>query len=373
MGFLERIFGKQEQKEFSLNLTDIEKFLENETLAQKQVLSKNTAGKFAEIKYVLRNLEVLVKNLEKKEVSGQNQRLLGIARTSKQQAVRQLSSIVQRLQPPQSTDLKSVVSYSRESIALLERESRVFGKNVAYTSIYLKDEVKEIGAMVKELIDLLNSLKDEAMQYSALAASEKILESKNTAQKQKERTLATEKSIASAKSIIAVLEKERSTVRETIALLERSEVVSRLSLLETEKKSFLRKKQELAAETLNLFSSVDKPLKRLNSLIATGKFPVSGEQKEFFSLLVSEPLLALRRDPRGEKVKEALSELKKAMVEGTVQLKEKEKEKKLSALDQLIGVNFFESFFWKSNELDTAVYNIEKQLNSPELRKISSE
>jgi peptidoglycan hydrolase CwlO-like protein len=61
------------------------------------------------------------------------------------------------------------------------------------------------------------------------------------------------------------------------------------------------------------------------------------------------------------------------MESGAIELKEREKEKKMGAVEELLNFNFFSSVFWKINELDSELQSIEKKLNaSPAMARLSS-
>ncbi len=74
MGFFEKIFGKQEEKAITLNISEIDVFLEKQTFSAKQELSGIIASRFAEIKHSLRRIEQAVKQLEQADLSSQNQK-----------------------------------------------------------------------------------------------------------------------------------------------------------------------------------------------------------------------------------------------------------------------------------------------------------
>lgn len=375
MGFFERIFGRQEEKILTLGISGLEAFLERETLSQKQELSGIIAARFSEIKHLLRSLVASVKQLEGKDFSSENNRLSGIVRTSRQNAIKQLSSLAQKLDPPAAVEMKTAFSYCNDSLVLLQRESYVFGKNIAYTSIYLKDEVKEIGNRVKEIADTLNELKKEIGHYRHLLAVEKILGEKKELLLQKEAGAEARQSASSLKATIFSLEKQASALNESLTAMQKSDEFARLAALQQERDSLAKKKQGLRAEALGFFAAVDKPLKRFGSLLKAKRlFLKNPEQEAVFFALLNDPFVALKKDPGGEAVKEILAEVKKAIEGNAISLKEKERQKRVDALNQLLATNFFDSFFWKLNEIEVSLGNAEKKLLQEQLfKKISEE
>jgi hypothetical protein len=76
--------------------------------------------------------------------------------------------------------------------------------------------------------------------------------------------------------------------------------------------------------------------------------------------LEQNPLQLFKLDPEGELVKKLLLELRKAIESGAVELKEKEREKKLATIQEHLAFNFFSRVFLKFNEIDLKLQAVEK-------------
>jgi len=377
MGFLDslwesikRLFGgeKAEVRVERLRVSGIEDFLEQETLAARRELEKHVAERFSEIKHFLRKIDSGISELKKADFSSENKRISGIVNTSKQQTIRQLSSLSERLNPPVKIELKSSLEYCNDSLTLLERESVVFGKNIAYTSAFMKEETKSIGNNIKELLSSIKELKGYLGGQSALFSVDAILKEKQELLMHEGRVAEAKNTISSAKALVESMQKQKKELSDSVLEMQHSEGYSKTVELQGQAELLLKEKQEINAELLSMFSSIDKPLKRFRAMVEAKKIFLAGEeQARVLHLLMNEPLTAMKRDPQGTTVKEVLAEVKRALEENQIALKEGENEKKISIINQLLEKNFSDSFFWKINEVERKIKAIEKDLQASDL------
>lgn len=179
---------------------------------------------------------------------------------------------------------------------------------------------------------------------------------------------------SSLKAAIASLEKQASLLQESIRQAGQSSEFAALASLQEKKRSLSSRKSELNAELLGFFSPIDKPLKRFSALVSAKKaFLKNTEQEAILSAMLNDAVLAVKKDPNGETIKEILLECKKAIESNALTLKEKEKQKKIDALNRLLATNFFDSFFWKLNETEASANEIEKKLSQSTLHKTISD
>jgi len=87
-----------------------------------------------------------------------------------------------------------------------------------------------------------------------------------------------------------------------------------------------------------------------------------GDLASFLHRVLVNPFTALKADPKAETLKQVLGETKKAIDTGLIDLKEREKEKKMAVLQELLSFDFFGKAFWRFNRIDAEIMAIEKQL-----------
>ncbi len=111
-----------------------------------------------------------------------------------------------------------------------------------------------------------------------------------------------------------------------------------------------------------MFSNIERPLKKFNNLAESQSVSFPKSQKELLELYLNNPFSALKKDVKAEELKEILKSVKKAIEENAIEMDEREKEKRLNALGELISFDFFENVFWKMNQIDVQINEVEQNL-----------
>ncbi len=362
MGFFGKIFSKKEQKPVQLHLAEVEQFFSNEVSGLDKQLQVDVAGKLAEVKHLLRELQSGLDHLSKSPIEAQNKKLQKIVETAKKNAERQLNSLIEKLQPPSTTDPIAIRQYSSNASSLLRREIQQFGKNIAYTSISFKSEIKQLGSTVKQLQDAFSSMQQmfskakPVFLLETIRAEVKRLEGKKAAIESLERELGKiQKGLSKAKEQVQQTE-------QNLVELKGSKQFKEIAELNGRKAALLREKQDAKSKTIDLFSKIDKPLNRLQKAAAAGKYVLPKELFVFLQAVITNPFNALKKDPKAVRLKQLLRETEKAIGRGVIELKEKEREKRLGALQEMLSFDFFGQIFWKFNSLDAELAALEKKL-----------
>ncbi len=372
MGFFAQIFGKREPELAEVKLEDALLFAEREIAPKRKRLLELTAKKLAEIKHLLRETSASLKRLGSAQLSGNSSRLDRIVRTSKRNALLQLSSLIEKLQPVNTSDLNAIKSYCSESILALQQAGQ-FGKNVAYTGISFKDEMKEVGGHLKQLSSEFVSLKKLLDDYSSVflktVLEKKLLELESV---EKSASLS-EKEIAALKKGLHETVLQKSQLEASLRKLRGGEEFKAIASLSERKAELLREKQKAKTELLDMFAKVEKPLHRLDKAVKARKIFLPGKQADLLHYLLLNPFRALKLDPKAEIVKQVLLEARKAIGSGAIELKEREKEKKMAVLQEMLSFDFFGKSFWRFNRLDSEILAVEKRLHEMPAIKRESE
>jgi hypothetical protein len=123
-------------------------------------------------------------------------------------------------------------------------------------------------------------------------------------------------------------------------------------------------KQDLKLEISALLLNIDRPLARYKQIVDSGRKKVPKEEKEMLELFITNPILALKKDPKAEIFKKILKDMKNLIEEGEIELKDKEKEKRLEALEEIAKYDFFGKVFWKMNELQKKQADLNKIIST---------
>jgi len=355
MGFFGKVFGSKEKKAETLETTLelLPTLIEKNFEARKETLEMTTAKKMSEIKYLHAKSLKLLEDVKSKDLEAKdNQRLNKAAFTSKQQIEKQLEKLLIKMNPTdRGNTLEDIKAFSGEGNAILMSEIMSFRKNIVYTSVYLKDEMKALGEALQGMLNNFSDLAKLVENESEMFEFEKIRETIKNVQlvdleikKNGEDILTINKLIEEKENEIVLGQKKKAETQKGKGMIE-------LQKLEEEKSVIAAQKQELKSEVSSLLTTIDRPLQRFSSLVSSKRWVIDKEKQDILEGMISDPMLALKKDPSGEKFKEILQEIVKAINDGQIDLKDREKEKRLNALQELLTFNFFEKVFWKLNEI----------------------
>jgi uncharacterized protein YukE len=377
MGFFDKLFGKKEEKieakkeEITINFDEVPSFLEGHYKKEFDEASKEIFSRFSEIKHSVKELELQLNELEKEKIE-ENQghkKLRKIVSTSKKTLIEKMRGLNAKLIPPNSADFIELNSYCNNSIKLLESEINVFGKNIAYTGILLKEQMKELGKKINELNSVFSRTKELFDSKKNLLG---ISEIKSNFQELKEKAESKKESLLLEKELsarISSTETELGEKTKSLKELQDSIQAKQLEILLKEKSSLLEKKQEIKNNLTELFFPVEKLLRVFRKMAEAKKFPLNEDERSLLTSYLSDPFLALKKDNKAETLKKIFNYIKELVLKSEISLKEKEKEKKLSVLDGLIAFDFFGEFFWELNELEKKLIEVEARVNSLDISK----
>ena len=377
-GFFSKLFGSKGNAQGPLEptLDYLPTLIEKNFSTRKGMLEDFCAKKMAEIKYVHAKCLAQTKAMGEKELEEKaNARFNKAALTSKKQLENQMLKLLQKLDPKdRGKTIDDTKHYAGESYMLLFNEVNSLRKNIVYTSAYLKEEMKMLGESLQEMLDNLQAMNAEFEKEKELFEFEKakerigiILTKKRTLEERLGAKMVIEKELKAKEGELAAKSAEIEAIRSG------AEMAGMKGLWE-EKAKIAEQKQSLKTDVSNLLGTIDRPMQRFKALVDSGRWHVKEGQKEYLDNLATNPMLVLKGDPRASTLKQILAEVKKAIEEEKIELKDKEKEKRLAALDELIAFNFFENVFWKLNEIQKRQAEIEKELAAnPAQKKMEEE
>jgi hypothetical protein len=363
-GFFNTLFKKKEtpslKTTFDLLPTIIQKNFESKITS----LEIEVAKEMAQVKYLHEKLITLLNDIQTKELqSKENERLNRAATTAKQQIEKQLAKTLEKINPVNcENNLDDFRAYSNESYVLLVNEINSFRKNIVFTSVYLKDEMKLFGATLQELLNRLNNIRNKLDQEKEIFEFEKIKKKIICVEIDKKELGELDKQITNIEKLLSQKDNEIKSQEEKLFILNKSEDSLKLKELNENRAKIINEKQTLKIEVSSMLSTIDRPLQRFNAIVKNGMWKISKEQEELLNGFITNPLLALKQDVDGKRFKEILKEILSAIEDGKIEIKPKEKEKRIDALQELITFDFFEQVFWKLNDIQKKVVEIEKEI-----------
>ncbi len=385
-GFFSRFFSSSEKNEISVQFNEVEAFIAKSSSEQESELKQFLASKFSEIRYLLKTSHETISEIEQKEISEEegNPQLRKIVNTSRSASLRHLKPLLEKLQPPNLNDIMALKVYCEQSAFILEKEIISNSRNLAYTSVLVKEEFKKLGENLDELHKIFLELRNTIAEKKGIFLASKTkkimceIESKlnEIGQNEIEKKTAAEQ--------VSLLEGRKKSLKDEMSILQNSNEFRETELLNGKKSKLFAEKQEIKTKIIELFSNIERPLKKFNNLVESQNVSIPREEKELLEVYLTNPFSALKMDVKAEGLKGILKSVKKAVEENIVELDEREKEKRLNALGELISFDFFENVFWKINQIDVKINEVEQGLLSGnvsqklsetenEIRKIESE
>lgn len=373
MAFWKKLFGRKKpagaeaedapKKRKTLKIADAERFLSESTKPEIKAIEKEAMSRLAEIKHNLKELSAQVSELKQKklETDEGNKRMRKIIATSRLELVAGMERLAEKLKPPETSNYSALKAYSLASLPFLQKEINAYGRNIAYTGILLKAEISHIGVIISELSTSFSSLA-ELFRRSSLADAESarhLLSAFNA--KSSEINESAERATALQKEI-AALKAAKQSAANNVSELENSPEFSALQAMLGEKSKLIHEKSSAKERIIELLAPVEKPLRKLQNLARNGQYVLEASQPEALNAYISNPFTALDSDKDAGILKSLLAELKKLIADGKIALKEKETEKKVSAIEQLLSSNSLESAFLAYCEISAKISEIESAI-----------
>ncbi len=361
----DKIFGFMKSKEpkiENLKISELSAKIEKTASKQEREANQYFASKAAEIKHILNVLRKSLTDIENAEIPEGRARITKVVSTSKIQMIRQVNALIGKIDIPNTIDVSSMKEYCINAHNTLNNESSRIVKNTAYTGLLLKEQVSKIGNSFKELNEKFIEMKKYLEENNAIflsAEANQIIEIINKKQiflieceKNKEKT---------HNEMDTLLQNKKSLLKE-IEQLESSSEMDEYEGIKERKAALYKEKQNMKTRIIDLMSNVDKPLKRFQKLTEINEIIISSELKESLKQYLSNSFSAMKTDQKAENLKAILSEVINAIESDMITFKDsKEKEKKLSAIKELINFDFFENVFWELNKLESEINAVEKQ------------
>lgn len=371
MEFLKRFFKKKEDSTINTTMDLLPSILENNLNTKRKIVELESAKKMSELKYLFEKTNALLNKIKNQSLEEKtNEKLNRAAITSKKQIEKQLEKILEKIQPNfEFSNLEKTYAYSKESFVFLFNEINSYRKSIIYTSIYLKEEMKELGNILQDILNKLKEMNELFDNEKEIFYYEKTKNSINNININLENIKIDKNQI---NVLTEEIEKDKSLIlkkeTETNELLE-SEESKQLEKFKQQKSDLLNKKQSLKVELMSMISVVEKPLQKFLSLIESGRHNIDKSQQELLQQFLTNPLVALKSDIDGKIIKTTLGEVIKAINNKKIELKEKEQEKKLDALNELVAFDYFGKIFWKINEIQREINQIDFEITKKQVIK----
>ncbi|HIH21140.1 MAG TPA: hypothetical protein HA222_00555 [Candidatus Diapherotrites archaeon] len=372
MGFWEKVLGKpRAEGKKALRLADLESLAEKSLEREKQAFLKKSSQAFETVQELVKTALENLGEIEKRDFTaeGENQYLRKIVQSSKQGFTSKMQALLEKAFPPKQKDFEKSWNYSQNALASFQQDIASARKNIAYTGILAKNEMKEFGKSIEALEKKLLELK-QLSESSKIKKLESLSEQLGTVKEIHVEQFKLKERIKELGEAVKELENAKSKALESKLALEQGAVFKEFHERMLEKERLEAEKKSLREKANNLLAPLEKQLRKMQSLNESKGWVLESTSSRLLAAFLHDAFQALRQDPKGEGLKELLKELEKAIEAGKISFKdEKEKGKKMQALQELEKFDFFGEFFWKLNELDKRLSALNAELEKSTLFK----
>ena len=358
MGFLAKLFGKRES--IAVELNKAREFVKKER-AKTNVLERAVPEIFAEIKHSIKEIRTLLDEVEKLPIESENERFEKAVETSRKQAVKRLRGLLQKIEPPFDASAQQIADYCYESKLSLQKEIFASGKSIAYTSALLGEHMRAIGKNFKSIDESLEKLR-RVINANPIVFSTMIEKLLSEIEKKKAALVKLEEKLSELEGLLKSAEKKKTKAEEKLDKLKSSKQARMLEELRRKENELAEKRALLRDRFYSTLADVRKALQRLKNANDRGVYLLKERELQTIALLFEEPLSLIKIDPKGERIKVLLNELRNAIEQKAVTLKERDMVKTQNAILKLAQKDFFNEFFWPLNELEAEMLKIQKEL-----------
>ncbi len=372
MGLVDSFSGLFRQKSSAkqVSIEEAKAIVSEEIGKHEKELLDFAPKKFAEIKHLISSLSKNADFLESQEINIDegNRRFRQVVVTSQKNLARQLKGLSQKIMPPSIPTIASVREYSGRALRSVSFDLLPYWKTIAIAKTLLSESLGKIGEDIGELSRVLEELGKKANGEQALLL--RSLESLMAEEKEsRERLLKISGEIGQARKAVSSMEEKVSILEKSFGEKLASQENLVLKKLEEQKKGLESRKQGIVSSFNSEIAPLEKVFKRLSSL-AKESGPLAQKEAEVLSMLLSMPASAFITDPNGTTTKSIFTKAGKMIGDGSIALKEKEREKRLNAISSFLGKDFFSEYFWPVNKLQAEILQLERRASS---MKIGSE
>ena len=368
MGWLDRIFGGKKEpvpeETTILSLAELSAYFDKKVVEEFAGLLKSVNPRLNEIRALQDELAHQLSDFRKRnlELEEGHARLRKIVESSKRGFLSAMDQLLQKTRPPEPENFESLVAYASHASALLEKEVLGFQKNIIYTGLVMKREMKEFGQTLEQFQQALLGLRGllAKSRLNALTQCRKGLGEIEGLLAERKEVI---ERLASVEAQLASLQAKADAASSELSQLQASPDLNELEQLKARREKLRARQKDLKNRLQGMLAYVDRPLRRFLKLVQAGNYSLEKKQEKILDTYLEDPFTAIKQDPEAKALKKLLSDLKPLLESDRVGLKDdRERERRLAALHELLGYDFFTEIFSKFNALEEELAGLEQRI-----------
>ncbi len=300
------------------------------------------------IQNIREQLKQNLKKLEEVEIKDQvPQKAKDVVKGNIPAYIRAVEIFLEKTNIPEENNPEKIIDFYESTQKELDNLGKRTARNFAIMQTLIGKELADTAKNIKEIDEATKNLVKKAQKLKKIEEIKKHIKRIEEARKNKEEY---ERLVGEYKKEKERLAQEKKELEKEIKRLEEGKEAKELQQLKKQLEGVEHKKKELDNELLNLFSPLEKALKRYNNMFYIKKV-------EDYIESATE---TLKQDKELEIIK-YFNDIKKMVVEGKMELKDDKKKKALESLERL-NKDYLTRFIKEHEELDKERANIEQKI-----------
>ena len=319
LDWIKRMISPEEEE--SIKLDEVSDWLDRRGCTEE--LSKNAEQLYGQIKNSLEDLKKSLDALEKAEIREEVfPKLLKAGISNRENMVRHIKILLNQIEVPDKTDYQTVLDFYDSAVSSLRYNTEQSLRSHYYVKLLFEKEANDVISKVKTLEGLVLKVKELITGEMKLVrkAKEKLAEIR----REEERGEEEKRRITELSGKIDQLRTRLKEKENEFAELRKSSRWTEEEHREREKREIEKSILEVERQTIDLLSPLTKVFNRLKKLAESGRYFLSPDEKKILEYSVL--------DIETEKVEKFLKKIEELLTDGTVSVKEKNREKILKEL-----------------------------------------
>lgn len=366
LNFLRKLFGKKEKEEevqnepekITLGLEEIQDWMKSESNDAFSDMKPYITQKYKEIKSHLDSLEKDKKELESVEIK--NQGIPRAVQSNKENFVKNLNIILDKISIPYDTDPSTAHRFYTEAMSTLNTcvensiKSQHYIKPI-FPEIFknLSNDLSEINTSLSDLEDKINNIKDRLNIYENLPEKiDEVNQIKKQIEDKKSNIQELEKKYESSKSHL-------SDAQTRLETLKASENYQKAEGLENEIQKLRDEKSNIDSELKDLFAPLSKAISRMEKQDKSDRHTLSPEFREVIEKINNNEVHLLDKD----KLASFLNDMKNRVEDGSLGLKQRKGNNIIEQVNHLLESDEFSNLVEKRLSYTSRIEELEVELD----------
>jgi hypothetical protein len=351
--FLKDIFGKEKELEVvAVSEPGIKAFLYKENKLKKDSMIIRSKSCIDAINGIIIQTRKLLLSLEdaelhNKKITGQEMNFMVGNRKAYIKNTRDFLDFIEKISGFDSPEeIMTSILNAKKHVEILSRNNQ---RPYAVMQHFFANESRTIGNHIKDIIDQYDLLEKYFLDSGINELNDALSFIERREEKQKARKILEDEIIAKKEHINENIISSKKA-KTQLKMFENGSDFSDFKRINLEKERIINEIKSLESELLMAFDPIDSALKKYSRV---------AEDKKIIELILKSPIDAVSIESRKTVI--MLAKFYDAVSKETIELKDRKKDKVLSAINRL-SQGFFDSFINKHNVLKREKHEIEEKL-----------